>query len=58
MEGVDESAPYSEHFEAHYPETKSRAERLVLAASGEGLHTAAACMDALMPREAGCRERP
>lgn len=41
MEGVDESAPYSEHFEAHYPETKSRAERLLLAASGEGLHTAA-----------------
>ena len=41
MEGVNESAPYPDRFEAHYPETKSRAERLVLAASCEALHTAA-----------------
>jgi nucleoside-diphosphate-sugar epimerase len=41
MEGVDESAPYAEHFEAHYPETKSRAERMVLAASCATLRTAA-----------------
>jgi nucleoside-diphosphate-sugar epimerase len=41
VEGVDETAPYPEHFEAHYPETKSRAERLVLAASCDALHTAA-----------------
>ena len=41
MEGVDESAPYPEHFEAHYPESKSHAERLVLAASCDALHTAA-----------------
>ena len=41
MEGVDESAPYPEHFEARYPETKSQAERLVLAASCDALHTAA-----------------
>jgi nucleoside-diphosphate-sugar epimerase len=41
MQGVNESAPYPEHFEAHYPETKSRAERLVLAASCDALHTAA-----------------
>lgn len=41
MEGVDESAPYPEQFEAHYPETKSRAERMVLAASSDELHTAA-----------------
>ncbi len=30
MEGVDERAPYPEHYEAHYPKTKSRAERMVL----------------------------
>lgn len=41
MEGVDETAPYPDHFEAHYPETKSHAERLVLAASCDALHTAA-----------------
>ncbi len=41
MEGVDESAPYPEHFEAHYPESKSHAERLVLAASCDELHNSA-----------------
>ena len=33
LEGVDESLPYPEHFDAHYPETKAEAERRVLAAS-------------------------
>ncbi len=30
MEGVDESAPYPEHYEAAYPATKAEAEQLVL----------------------------
>ena len=30
MEGVDESVPYPEHFEAFYPETKAMAEKLVM----------------------------
>ncbi len=37
MEGVDESAPYPKHHEAHYPATKAEAERLALAANGDGL---------------------
>ena len=37
MEGVDESVPYARHPEAAYPATKAEAERLVLAAHGEGL---------------------
>lgn len=41
MEGVDESVPYPEHFEAPYPETKSIAEREVLAANGPALATCA-----------------
>ncbi len=41
MEGVDESVPYPRHFDAPYPETKAMAERLVLAANGDGLHTVA-----------------
>jgi nucleoside-diphosphate-sugar epimerase len=41
MEGVDESAPYSPHFEAFYPETKAQAERLILEANGEDLATVA-----------------
>lgn len=41
MEGVDESAPYPSHFEAHYPETKARAEQLILAANGADLATIA-----------------
>ncbi len=41
MDGVDESTPYPDHFEAHYPETKSLAERLVLAAHGDGLQCVA-----------------
>jgi len=37
MDGVDESAPYSACFHAHYPRTKASAERKVLAAAAEGL---------------------
>jgi nucleoside-diphosphate-sugar epimerase len=36
QEGVDESAPYPERFLAHYPHSKSIAEREVLAANGSG----------------------
>ncbi len=39
MEGVDESVPYPEHFEAHYPKTKAMAEQKVLAANSPGLAT-------------------
>jgi nucleoside-diphosphate-sugar epimerase len=41
MEGVNESAPYADHFEAAYPRTKAEAERLVLAANGPDLATVA-----------------
>lgn len=41
MEGVDESVPYAEHFEAHYPRTKAMAERLVREANGPELATVA-----------------
>jgi nucleoside-diphosphate-sugar epimerase len=41
QEGVNESAPYPKHFEAHYPRTKALAERLVLAANGPALATVA-----------------
>lgn len=36
QEGVDERAPYPERFLAHYPHSKSIAEREVLAANGSG----------------------
>jgi nucleoside-diphosphate-sugar epimerase len=39
MEGVDESAPYPAHFEAHYPHTKALAEQLVRAANDPQLAT-------------------
>lgn len=39
MEGVDESVPYPERYEAHYPATKAAAERLVLQANGPELAT-------------------
>jgi len=39
MEGVDESVPYPQHYEAHYPSTKALAERRVLAANGDRLQT-------------------
>lgn len=41
MEGVDETVPYPEHFEAPYPQTKAIAEQQVLAANGPGLATVA-----------------
>jgi 2-alkyl-3-oxoalkanoate reductase len=41
LEGVDESTPHATHFRAHYPHTKSIAERCVLAANGPGLSTVA-----------------
>lgn len=41
MEGVDESAPYAEHFETAYPRTKMLAEKMVLAANDARLATVA-----------------
>lgn len=41
MEGVDESAPYPTHFEAHYPHTKALAEQLILKANSPTLATVA-----------------
>jgi len=41
MEGIDESAPYPDHFLAYYPQTKAAAEQLVLAANDESLATVA-----------------
>jgi len=41
VSGVDESAPYPDHFEAHYPATKAIAEREVLEANGPTLATVA-----------------
>lgn len=41
MEGVDESVPYPDHFEAYYPQTKAEAEQLVLQANGQTLATVA-----------------
>jgi len=39
MEGIDEAAPYPDHFLAYYPQTKAAAEQLVLAANDESLAT-------------------
>jgi len=41
MEGDDESLPYPASYEAHYPETKAKAEKLVLAAACPELATVA-----------------
>jgi len=41
LEGVNESTPYPDHFEASYPETKAIAEKAVLAANGSQLATVA-----------------
>ena len=41
VEGIDESEPYPEHFETHYPATKAMAEKLVLEANGPALQTVA-----------------
>ena len=39
QEGIDESAPYPEHYHAYYPKTKAIAERLVLEANDDKLAT-------------------
>ena len=39
VEGIDESTPYAEHFETHYPKTKAIAEQMVLKADSEELAT-------------------
>ena len=39
MEGVDESVPYSARFEAAYPETKARAEQIILGSNTASLAT-------------------
>ncbi|MDR3636590.1 MAG: NAD-dependent epimerase/dehydratase family protein [Isosphaeraceae bacterium] len=39
MEGVNESVPYPDRYEADYPATKARAERMVLEANGPTLAT-------------------
>jgi len=41
VEGGDESLPYPESFEAHYPRTKALAEQIVLAANSADLATTA-----------------
>ena len=41
LEGGDESLPYPDRYEAHYPQTKALAERLVLAANSPTLATVA-----------------
>jgi nucleoside-diphosphate-sugar epimerase len=41
IEGADESLPYPEHFESHYPHTKALAERAVLEANSDALRTVA-----------------
>ncbi len=39
--GIDESQPYATHYLAHYPASKAEAERLVLRANDDDLHTVA-----------------
>jgi nucleoside-diphosphate-sugar epimerase len=41
MEGVDESVPYPDHYDAPYPQTKALAEQAVLKANGPDLATVA-----------------
>jgi len=41
LEGIDESAPYPDDYDADYPRTKAEAERRVLAANGNDLSTVA-----------------
>lgn len=41
LDGVDETTPYPQRFEAHYPRTKAVAEQLVLAANDAQLATVA-----------------
>lgn len=39
LEGVDESVPYPDHYEASYPETKAIAEKMILKANDAALAT-------------------
>lgn len=41
MENANESVPYQDHYETHYPKTKAIAEKLVIASNGEQLATVA-----------------
>ena len=41
VEAIDESAPYATRFEAHYPKTKTMAEKAALAANGDRLSVVA-----------------
>jgi nucleoside-diphosphate-sugar epimerase len=41
MEGVDESVPYPDHYEAYYPQTKALAEQIVLGGNSPALATVA-----------------
>lgn len=41
MEGVNESTPYADHFDAPYPETKAKAEKMVLQENNDTLATVA-----------------
>ncbi|MDX2496029.1 MAG: NAD-dependent epimerase/dehydratase family protein [Desulfuromusa sp.] len=41
MEGIDESAPYPDHYLSWYPQTKAEAEQCVLAANDDSLATVA-----------------
>lgn len=41
VEGIDESAPYADHFETHYPKTKAIAEQMVLKSNSRALATVA-----------------
>ncbi len=41
VEGINESAPYAEHFETHYPKTKAIAEQMVLESNSQSLTTVA-----------------
>lgn len=41
IEGGDERLPYPQHFHSPYPETKARAEKMVLAANDDALRTCA-----------------
>lgn len=39
LEGVDESVPYADSYQTHYPKTKGMAEKLVVASNGDDLQT-------------------
>ncbi|MBW1706719.1 MAG: NAD-dependent epimerase/dehydratase family protein [Deltaproteobacteria bacterium] len=41
VEGINESAPYPDHFDTHYAKTKALAEQMVFSANGDDLATVA-----------------